>query len=297
MKKAFPRRVVVASALVATLAVVGAVVSGCSAIGTLNALQSGGGVTATTDVVFQSGERGKLDIYRPAGAANAPVVVFFYGGGWDSGKRQDYRFVGRALARRGFVTVVPDYRIYPEVRWPTFLQDSAQAVRWAKDHASEYGGDPSRLFLMGHSAGAYNAVDLALDRRWLSAVGLDPQRDLKGVVGLAGPYDFLPLHSDELRDIFGPEESRPATQPITYVDGRNPPLFLSVDTGDKVVDPGNSTRLAAKVRAASGSVQVREYKGLSHQLLVAAIATPLRFLAPVLADATAFIRERAGAAS
>ena len=293
MSKA-PFRIAKPAALSAIMAVAASALGGCSAIGTLNALQSGGGVTATTDVTYASGERGKLDVYRPARAANAPVVVFFYGGGWDSGRRQDYRFVGRALARRGFVTVVPDYRIYPEVRWPTFLQDSAQAVRWAKNHAGEYGGDPQRLLLMGHSAGAYNAVELALDRRWLSAVGLDAQRDVKGVVGLAGPYDFLPLHSDELRTIFGPAEGRPATQPINYVDGKNPPLFLAVDTGDKVVQPGNTTRLAAKVRAAGGSVQVREYKGLSHALLVAAIATPLRFLAPVLSDATAFLRERAG---
>ena len=294
MNKAFPRRAARPAAFAAAMAMLASALSGCSAISTLNALQSGGGVTAATDVAYRPGERGMLDVYKPAAAANAPVVVFFYGGGWDSGRRQDYRFVGRALARRGFVTVVPDYRVYPEVRWPAFVQDSAEAVRWAKDHAAEYGGDPRRMVLMGHSAGAYNAVELALDKRWLSAVGLDPQRDLKGVVGLAGPYDFLPLRSDELRTIFGPEEGRPATQPINYVDGKNPPLFLSVDLGDKVVDPGNTTRLADKVRAAGGAVQVREYKGLSHALLVAAIATPLRFLAPVLSDATAFIRERTG---
>ena len=167
-------------------------------------------------------------------------------------------------------------------------------MRWAKDHAAEYGGDPSKLFLMGHSAGAYNAMELALDRRWLQAVDLDPTRDLSGVVGLAGPYDFLPLKSEELKVIFGPEIDRPKTQPITYVDGHNPPLFLAVDTGDKVVDPGNTTRLAAKVSAMGGSVEVKEYKGLSHALIVGAIAAPLNFLAPVLKDATAFIRERAG---
>ena len=293
MSKA-PSRIAKPAALSAVLAVAASALGGCSAIGTLNALQSGDGVTATTDVAFRPGERGKLDIYRPASATNAPTVVFFYGGSWDEGRRQDYRFVGRALARRGFVAMVPDYRVYPEVRWPTFLQDSAEAVRWAKDHAAEYGGDPKRLFLMGHSAGAYNAMELALDKRWLAAVDLDPKRDVRGVVGLAGPYDFLPLRSEELKTIFGPEQDRPATQPINYVDGQNPPLFLGVDLGDKVVDPGNTTRLAAKVRAAGGSVQVREYKGLSHALLVAAIATPLRFLAPVLRDATDFIREQAG---
>lgn len=265
-------------------------VGGCSGVGVLNAVEPAGGVAVTTDVPFRPGPRGELDVYRPVSARAAPVVVFLYGGSWDEGRRQDYRFVGLSLARRGFVAVIPDYRIYPEVRWPTFLQDNAEAVRWARDHATAYGGDPQDMFLMGHSAGAYNAMELALDRRWLAAVRMDPHADLRGVIGLAGPYDFLPLQSEKLKIIFGPEQDRPATQPINYVDGRNPPLFLGVDTADKVVQPGNTLRLAAKVRAAGGSVEVREYKGLSHALLVGAIAAPLRFLAPVLRDVAAFIR-------
>ncbi len=248
----------------------------------------------TRDVAYAPGPRGGLDVYRPVAARTpAPVVVFIYGGSWDSGARKDYTFVGTALAGKGFVAVIPDYRVYPEVRWPTFLQDNARAVAWARDHAAEYGGDPHRLFLMGHSAGAYNVVELGVDKRWLAAVGMDPQRDLRGVIGLAGPYDFLPLDSDELKVIFGPPEGRPATQPINHVDGRNPPLFLATDTADTVVRPGNTLRMAAKVRAAGGPVEEREYKGLSHELLVGAIATPLRLLAPVLRDVTDFIRAHA----
>ena len=281
--------------VLAGLAACALLLAGCSGTGFLNALEPGGGVALTRDVAFRDGPRGGLDVYRPTSApAGAPVVVFFYGGSWDTGRRQDYRFLGRALARQGFVAVVPDYRLYPEVRWPAFLEDGAQAVRWAHDHAVEYGGDPGKLFLMGHSACAYNAVELALDRRWLQAVGLNPTRDLRGVVGVAGPYDFLPLHSDELKVIFGPEAQRPATQPINYVDGRNPPLLLQVDSGDKVVDPGNTTRLAAKVRAAGGPVEVRTYGGLSHTLILGAVGAPLRFLAPVLSDVAAFVRAHAG---
>lgn len=269
--------------------------AGCSSTGVLNALEPRFGVTVTKDLAFAPGPRGMLDVYRPPHAdGRAPVVVFIYGGSWDEGRRQDYAFVGDALASKGFVTVIPDYRIYPEVRWPAFLEDNARAVRWAKDHAREYGADPKTLFLMGHSAGAYDVVMLALDKRWLAAVGMDPTRDLKGVVGLAGPYDFLPLHSEELKIIFGPREGRPATQPINYVDGRNPPVFLAADTGDKVVEPSNTTRLAAKVKAAGGEVEVRYYKGLSHALMVGVIAAPLRFLAPVLKDVTAFIDAHAG---
>ena len=260
----------------------------------LNAVVPKAGVQITRDVAYAPGPRGGADIYRPLVATEpAPVVVFVYGGSWDSGERKDYTFVGTALAGKGLVAVIPDYRVYPEVRWPSFLEDNAKAVAWARDHAAEYGGDPHRLFLMGHSAGAYNVVELALDRRWLAAVGMEPQRDLRGVIGLAGPYDFLPLDSDELKVIFGPPEGRPATQPINHVDGRNPPLFLATDTADTVVRPGNTKRLAARVRAAGGPVETREYKGLSHELLVGAIATPLRLLAPVLRDVTEFIRSHA----
>ena len=273
----------------------GGLLPGCSSVDLLNAVVPKGGAQITRDIAYAPGARGGLDVYRPTHASPAaPVVVFVYGGGWDSGRRQDYTFVGAALAAKGFVTVIPDYRLYPEVRWPDFLQDNARAVAWARDHAAEYGGDPHKLFLMGHSAGAYNVVMLALDRRWLGAVGMDPQRDLRGVVGLAGPYDFLPLQSEELKQIFGPPQGRTATQPINYVDGRNPPLFLATDIADKVVMPGNTTRLAAKVDAAAGPVQTRAYKGVDHVLLVASIAAPLRLLAPVLSDVTRFIRSHAG---
>jgi acetyl esterase/lipase len=263
----------------------------------LNALEPKGGTSVSRDLPFMEGARGRLDVYRPASAnGRAPLVVFIYGGGWDSGRRQDYAFVGQALAAKGFVTVIPDYRVYPEVRWPAFLQDNARAVAWARAHAADYGADPAKLVLAGHSAGAYDAAMLAMDRRWLAAVSLDPRRDIRGVVGLAGPYDFLPLRSEELKTIFGPPEGRAATQPIAYADGANPPLFIATDTADKVVDPGNTTRLAKAVRAKGGPVEERYYKGLNHAILVGAIAAPLRFLAPVLSDMTAFITRVTGAA-
>lgn len=269
--------------------------SACSAVGVLNALEPKAGVGVTRNLAYGPGDRGGLDVYRPVQAAgSAPVVVFLYGGSWDQGRKSDYAFVGAALAARGFVAIIPDYRLYPQVRWPTFLEDNALAVRWAKDHAAAYGGDPRKLFLMGHSAGAYNAAMLTLDRRWLAAVSMDPRRDLTGMVGLAGPYDFLPLHTEILKSIFGPAGRRPATQPINYVDGQSPPLFLATDAGDTVVDPGNTDRLAAKVRAAGGSVEEVRYKGLSHALMVGVLAAPLRRLAPVMSDVTQFIDRQAG---
>jgi acetyl esterase/lipase len=265
--------------------------SGCSGIATLNALQPKGGITIDRNVAYEVGAGHTLDIYQPRGLTRpAPVVVFFYGGGWDSGDKAEYEFVGASLARAGFVTVIPNYRVFPQVIWPAFLQDNAAAVAWTRAHIAGHGGEPQDMFLMGHSAGAYDAVMLAVDRRWLAAVGMDPRRDLRGVVGLAGPYDFLPLRSAELKTIFGPQAQRPDTQPINHVDGSNPPMFLATDSADKVVDPGNTTRMADKVRAAGGPVDVRVYKGLSHALLAGALGAPLRFLAPVFADSVAFLR-------
>jgi len=272
---------------------VAATLAGCSGVALLNAVQPRTAVRVVHDVRFQTGARGTLDIYRPRHArGQAPVVVFIYGGSWDGGRKSKYAFVGDALASQGLVTLIPDYRVYPQVRWPSFLQDNARAVRWARDHAADYGGDPNQLFLMGHSAGAYNVVMLALDPRWLSTVGINSQ-SLCGVVALAGPYDFLPLRTRELKSIFGPAAQRAATQPINYVTGHNAPLFLATDTADKFVEPGNTTRLAARIRAAGGPVEVRYYRGLSHGLLLGTLAAPLRFLAPVLHDVLGFIRAHA----
>ena len=271
------------------------VCAGCSSTGLLNALEPKGGVEVRRDLVYAPGARHSLDVYRPRRAdGRAPVVVFIYGGGWDSGTKAMYGFVGDALARHGYVAVIPDYRLYPQVVWPAFLQDNALAVRWAHDHAGQFGGDPSRLVLVGHSAGAYDAVMLAVDGRWLREAGLDPRRDVRAAVGLAGPYDFLPLDSDKLKTIFGPPAQRPDTQPINHVDGRAPPLLLAHDVGDTVVRPLNTRHMAAKVRAAGGVVEERYYTGLSHPLLIGAIAAPLRFLAPVLKDVTTFIDAHAG---
>ncbi len=280
--------------LALAVALMAANLSGCAATTVLSDLEPRWNVTATRDLAYAPGPRHDLDIYVPKKPApHNPVVVFIYGGGWDDGEKSMYRFVGSALASHGYLVVIPNYRIYPEAHYPDFLQDSAQAVRWAKDHAAGYGADPSELFLMGHSAGAYNAAMLALDPRWLGAVGMDPHRDIKAFVGLAGPYDFLPLESDELKAIFGVEGQAPPSQPINHVDGRAPPMFLAHDLGDTVVYPKNTINLAAKVQAAGGQVETHYYKGLSHALMIGVVATPLRFLGPVFRDVTQFIDAQA----
>jgi acetyl esterase/lipase len=231
--------------------------------------------------------RQALDVYRPAGSEPAPIVVFFYGGRWQEGRRADYAFVGQALAARGIVAVVPDYRHYPQVRFPGFIEDAAQAVAWTRTHALQIGGDPRRIYLAGHSAGAHLAALLGTDARYLRAVGLQP-RDLRGVVGIAGPYDFLPLTDPRLQRIFAPRENWPASQPVNFVDGDEPPFLLLHGAEDRVVWPRNSARLAARLQAAGVAVEQRVYPDLGHARILLAIRFPR--LAPTLDDLVDFVR-------
>ena len=261
----------------------------CSPVAVLNATSPVSGVTIHGDIAYAPGPDHALDFYAPASPlAGAPVVVFFYGGGWENGNRAMYRFVGSALAKRGIFTVIPDYRLYPAIRFPGFMQDAAAAVAWTRDHAAEFGANPKNLFLMGHSAGGQIATLLALDGHYLQQAGVDPH-DITGVIGLAGPYDFLPLRSATLKDIFGPETERPLSQPINFVTPSAPPMMLAADDNDKIVDPGNTTRLAARLRQAGVDVQEYHYPGINHEILIGAFASLISFLAPVRRDTLNFI--------
>ena len=267
----------------------GLLLGACSIADVLNATAESTNIQVTRDIPYGESERHKLDVYRHGGSAGATLCVFYYGGGWESGAKEAYAFVGAAFAARGIVTVVPDYRVYPEVRFPDFLSDAARAVRWAKDHAAELGADPDRVVLVGHSAGAHIAAMLAMDQHWLNEVGLDPRRDVAGLAGIAGPYDFLPLQSDTLKIIFGPPEQLARTQPINFVTGGEPPTLLITGGFDYSVDPRNSARLAAKLESTGGKVTAINYPGIGHALVLGAVAKPLRFLAPTLRDTSAFI--------
>ena len=272
----------------------------CSPVDVLNALAPIEGFRVTSDVAYRPGQRpegrDRLDIYAPE-QTNAPVVVFLYGGGWRSGRKESYRFVAAELARLGFVTVVPDYRVYPEVRYPGFLFDAAEAVVWTKRNIARYGGDPNRLFVMGHSAGAHIAAMLTLDRQWLGRAGLDPDRDIAGMIGLAGPYDFLPLRDPVLQTIFAPAGDLRQSQPITFARGDAPPMFLASGMDDTVVLPSNTTNLADRIRGQGGWVETHLYPSLGHAPLIGAFARGLRWTAPVLEEVAAFVRSHNGSAS
>ena len=272
------------------VALISVALCACSPVTLVNALTPRTTYREVTNLAYGTFERQRLDVYVPthpdAGASGMPVVVFFYGGSWQNGQRGDYRFVGEALASRGFLVVVPDYRTYPEVTFPGFMDDAAIAVRWASDRARAFGGDPERLFLMGHSAGAQMVALLATDARYLHANGMR-ECDIAGVIGLAGPYDFLPLKSDVLRRIF-PEPVRLASQPIHFVTGREPPMWLAVGDADTVVDPGNTTRFARRLQRMNDEVEVRHYD-LGHAMLLGTLSAPLRGYAPVLDDIASFV--------
>jgi acetyl esterase/lipase len=214
------------------------------------------------------------------------MVVFFYGGNWQSGDKAIYCFIGQALASRGVVAVIPDYRLYPEARYADFLADAAAAVAWSGGHAAELGGDPTRLYLMGHSAGAYIAAMLALDRRRLGG-----RPKIAGMIGLSGPYDFLPLTDPALRQIFAPENEWSSTQPIFYARGDSPPLLLLTGDDDDTVDPGNTARLASRIRALGGNVTEKHYPGIGHLQIIGAMAAPFHFIAPTLADTIGFVEK------
>jgi acetyl esterase/lipase len=260
--------------------------SGCSALDVLDAVVPGGGYVADTDLPYGDGARQRLDVYRPvaasSGPAGAPVIVFFYGGNWESGARRLYRFVGQGFAKQGFVTVVPDYRLYPEVRYPAFVEDGAAAVAWVVRNIARFGGDPGHIILVGHSAGAHTALMLALNPAFLGA----DRAALAGAVGLAGPYDFEPRGRN--RDILDADAGGPSSMPIDYVDGTGPPVLLLTGDADTIVSPGNSARLAARIREHGGRVRVIEYQGVGHTKILAALAAPLTWLLPVRQDVAAF---------
>jgi acetyl esterase/lipase len=245
-------------------------------------------VTERDHIVFDAAHGLALDAYAPAGASGDPVVVFFYGGSWSEGKRHWYRYVGDALASNGVVVLIPDYRKYPDVRFPAFMHDAARAVAWAHEHAAEFGGDPQHLFVMGHSAGGQIAALLACDKRYLAAVGMQP-RDLSGMIGVAGAYAFLPFVEDE-PEIFGDDaKGRYDSQPINFVDGDEPPMLLLQGTDDEEVPPNNAQAMAERAQAMDGTATLKLYPDVGHNGILLALARGHEARIPTLADTMAFI--------
>ena len=280
--------------LLSVVLVLRAVVA-CSPLTAINVVTSGSASDKTLDISYGSDPRNRLDIYRPKlPREDMPVVVFFYGGSWNMGSRRDYAFVGEALAERGIVAVLADYRLYPQVRYPSFVEDSAQAVAWTLKEIGRYGGDPKKVFVVGHSAGAYNAAMVAIDQRWLSAFGASPSA-LRGWIGIAGPYDFIPITNEDVRPVFFYPDTPPASQPINHVTAAVPSTLLIASHTDSLVNPVRNTGgLANKLRGLGVPVSEIYFDKASHASLIGAIAWPLRGIAPVLDTVVNFILTDAG---
>ena len=257
----------------------------------LNATVPLRGLAVERGLPYGAHPRQAMDLYRPEGGGDGlPVLVWFYGGAWQTGRRQDYRFVAAALARRGMVVAVPDYRLFPEVRFPDFLRDGAAAVAEVQQRAAEWGGDGRRVVLAGHSAGAYIAAMLAVDRRWLGA-----RRGIAGAVGLAGPYDFLPIIGHDIRAIFATADDTRRTQPAHLADGTAPPLLLLHGMRDDTCWPRNSLALAARLRAAGGQAETVLYPRIGHIGIVLGFV-PWLARCPTLADVERFVSRSLSAA-
>ena len=254
------------------------------------------GLKMVTGVRYGPLPRQVLDVYYPASASEAsdgPIVLYFYGGGWLSGDRAGNGFVGAALAARGITTVVADYRLYPEVQFPGFVEDAARAYAWTSANLAASSAKRRPIFLIGHSAGAHIAALLALDARYLAAAGVDPKDRPAGLVGLAGPYAFDPTTHPSTRDIFAPARGTEDARPTSFARAGAPPALLVHGLQDQVVELFNMRTLAEALRASGVKVRALELDGIDHGEVVLAISWPLRWRAPVLAEIEAFIRATA----
>lgn len=282
-----------------TLAFLACLTSACAPVKILNSFVPESGYELVSAIEYGSHKRQKLDIYLPKDVKNSSekfsasrsVIIFYYGGNWDSGERADYKFAAEAFTSLGHIVVIPDYRLYPDVLFPGFMADPASAAKWVKQNIKKYNGNTDKIFLAGHSAGAHIAVMMAVNPEYLAIELLKP-KDFAGVIGLAGPYDFLPLKSKTLSIIFGSEAGQWKSQPIHFVDGKNPPLLLAYGKKDDIVWPRNSINLAKKVKENNGLVQLVEFESYSHVDMVAKLAKPLRNNPELLKTIAQFIESQ-----
>jgi acetyl esterase/lipase len=256
-----------------TVVLTACLLTGCSPFPHLNTFSPSEQAQEPLDIAYSKIARQRLDVFEQVSAHTqaARVAIFYYGGAWDRGSRADYRFVGRTLAARGFVAIVPDCRVYPEVVFRGCIDDAAATTAWVLENAPRFNGDPAQVFLMGHSAWAQIAAMVALDDSYLDAHGYSPQQ-LTGWIRLSGPHDCLPLQSRRLKNIFREPAPR-ATPPIEFVSANAPPALLISGDADSTVVPRNTRRLAARLRASGVEVRKVIYPDVGHARTVVAFST------------------------
>lgn len=282
-------RILAAAAATMVGAALTGALAGCGGFGffVANAPNPFGSFNRTSNLAYGNDARQRLDVYAPKSADNRPIVVFFYGGSWTMGLKADYGFVGAALAERGYVTVIPDYRLFPQVRFPGFMDDGALALAWVRHHARDFGGDPDRLVLMGHSAGAYIAALLALNDAYLEKAGV-PASSVVALVGLSGPYALVP-DTDTLRTIFSSPYTPADWQPVRFAGARSPPTLLLHGLDDDIVYYSHSVKLRDALLSHGADVETHFYPKRGHADTIASFALVARFRTPALRQTIDFL--------
>jgi acetyl esterase/lipase len=264
--------------------------AGCSPLAYVN-FQVSRTLQTAKDIAYGKEEGQLLDVYTRPDISSKGIIIFVHGGYWDTGTKNDYPFVADSFTERGYTTVVAGYRLVPTVTFPGYVEDIALAVKWTVDNIAQYGGNPEKIFLMGHSAGAHITALVAFDERYLQRQEL-PSNTIDGFIGLAGPYDFLPVAPDDVRSIaaLGPVETYPDTQPINFVDSNDPPAFIGYTLKDRTVNPNNSILFAQKIREVDGSLEEHIYDGVDHVTILGSLARASRFFnEAILDDILAFL--------
>ena len=262
----------------------------CSPLGMMNALSPRDRTArrVAQDLAYGTDPRQRLDLYAPTDGHAWPIVVFFHGGGWDSGSKDLYGWAAQALAAQGFLVAAPSYRLVPDVHFPAFVEDAAAATAQAQRLAADYGGDPQQLGVVGHSAGAHLALMIALDRHYMDQAGASDA--IRATVGLSGPYEFLPFDVAASINAFGQWPRPDETQPIHYARGDAPPVWLAHGVRDVTVHAEDSEHLSAAIQRAGGRAELTLYPELDHAGVLAAFSPMFRGQAPVLSDCANFLR-------
>lgn len=274
-------------AAMATLGFAAQQAQAVSALSILNSVSPSGGVGVTKDILYGDKPLQDLDIYYPKPLAQAmqassnikhsyPMIVFVHGGSWESGNKEQYAFVGQSLAQAGYITAVINYRKAPEHVYPDYVEDTAQAIAWSYNNAADLHADPQRFAVIGHSAGAFNAIAAVANEDFLAPYNVSPS-DISAVIGIAGPYsyDFRQYGgSTAFADDATPDE----VMPDRHIKGQQPPYLFLTAENDKVVHERNTIKMTQALRDYGAAVETSEIKGASHATSIAAMASPLRWL-------------------
>lgn len=266
------------------------ILSSCSPLKLINAFIPSRDYQVTKDILYGNHDVQSLDIYQPKlRNHNNPVLIWIHGGAWQGGNKDLYTFIGEAFTSQNLIVVIPNYRKYPNL-FPDFLNDTAKAIAWTHANIERFGGNPDNFTLMGHSSGAHIALMLALNPKYLEQTQT-PISAISSVIGLSGPYDFLPLTSPKLKEIFTPAKPLALSQPIHFAHKNAPPILLATGLKDKRVDPSNSTRLAKRIEAVGGQIVLRNYPTYSHSDILVKLARPLRQDSGVYVDVLRFMQK------